>query len=156
MLKNIWNFIRAVARHWGALMTGGFLIGLLFIYQGTGHTVLPSVYWGIALVALFVAFYRAWAEERSAKEEALHRVSGDQRKPSREYWLELYKEKQRLEEELESTEFLNPPDVKGSLPIARWMTDLEMYESMKRHRKVTRLKKELKLIEDQLRLADPR
>ena len=103
-------------------MTGGFFIGLVGIWQETGHTVRPGLYWGIALVALFIAFYKARAEERDAKEEALRRARGDQHAPSREYWLELYKEKRRIEDELETADSPKPanlslgPSLSGDLP----------------------------------------
>ncbi|MGA8145652.1 MAG: hypothetical protein WB987_17335 [Candidatus Acidiferrales bacterium] len=63
---SMWHFIRSVARHWGILVTSGVLIGLVGVWQGTNHRVAPAVYWCIALIALFIAFYRAWLDERRA------------------------------------------------------------------------------------------
>lgn len=52
-------------------MTGGLLIGLISIWQNTGHQVPGKVFWIIAILGIFVACYRAWNEERIAKEKAL-------------------------------------------------------------------------------------
>jgi len=70
-LSNVVQFIRAVVEHWGALVSGGAIIGFLGIWQGTGHPVPPTVYWIVAIVGIFVASYLAWNEERVAKERAL-------------------------------------------------------------------------------------
>ena len=67
----VFQFLRAVIRHWGALVTGGAIIGFLGIWQGTGHPVSPTVYWIVAIVGIFVACYLAWNEEREAKEKVL-------------------------------------------------------------------------------------
>ncbi len=67
-MRSLWTFVRSVARHWGSLVTGGFVIGLIGIWQGTGHAVRPGVYWAVALLALFAAFFAAWSEEHKAKE----------------------------------------------------------------------------------------
>lgn len=65
------RFLRDVVRHWGSLVTSGAIIGAIGIWQATGHHVRGSVYWAIAILGLFVAFYRAWNDERVAKEKAL-------------------------------------------------------------------------------------
>lgn len=70
-VSSIFHFIRAVVRHWGALVSGGAIIGLLGIWQGTGHRVPPTIFWIIAIVGIFVACYLAWNEEREAKEKAI-------------------------------------------------------------------------------------
>jgi len=70
-LSSVFQFLRAVIRHWGALVSGGAIIGFLGIWQGTGHQVSPTVYWIVAIVGIFVACYLAWNEERVAKEKAL-------------------------------------------------------------------------------------
>jgi len=70
MLK-LWDFISAVSRRWGSLVTGGTFIGLLATWQGTGHYVPPYVYWTVALLGLFVAFFRAWKDENHEKDSAL-------------------------------------------------------------------------------------
>jgi hypothetical protein len=68
----VFQFLRAVIRHWGALVSGGAIIGFLGIWQGIGHPVSPTVYWIVAIAGIFVACYLAWNEERAAKEKALH------------------------------------------------------------------------------------
>jgi hypothetical protein len=57
------KFIVAVARHWGALVTGGVLIGIVSLWQNTGHVVPHYVSWSIAVIGLVIAFYRTWREE---------------------------------------------------------------------------------------------
>jgi hypothetical protein len=63
LLMNFLRFLKRVAHHWGALVTGGVFIGALGIYQGVGHTVPHWVYWTIAGVAVFLATYRTWLDE---------------------------------------------------------------------------------------------
>lgn len=70
-VSSAFQFLRAVIRHWGALVSGGAIIGFLGVWQGVGHRVSPTVYWIIAIVGIFVACYLAWNEERAAKEKAL-------------------------------------------------------------------------------------
>lgn len=57
------KFIVAVARHWGVLVTGGVLIGVVSLWQNTGHLVPHYVSWSIAVIGLVIAFYRTWREE---------------------------------------------------------------------------------------------
>jgi hypothetical protein len=76
-MRRLLEFTIAVVRHWGALVTGGVLIGALGTWQSTGHTVKPWVYWLVAIVALFVAFFRAWKD----KAEQLDGASANKTKP---------------------------------------------------------------------------
>lgn len=99
-MRLLWQFIVAVAQHWGSLVTGGIAIGMLGIWQGTGHHVSSSVYWGVALVGLFFAFYRAWLDEHNAKEALLHGVSGGRTSE----WIQLSQEKRHLQDELGTLE----------------------------------------------------
>ncbi len=69
--SSIFRFVREVLRHWGALVTSGAIIGTISIWQATGHRVNGGVYWAVAIVGAFIAFYRAWTEERVAKEKAI-------------------------------------------------------------------------------------
>src|SRR5438477_10256382 len=64
------RFCRAVVGHWGLLVTSGTIIGMNGIWQSTVHHVPGYVYWAIAVIGLFIAFYRAWREEHIAKEQA--------------------------------------------------------------------------------------
>jgi hypothetical protein len=70
-VSSVLQFLRAVIRHWGAIVSGGAIIGFLGIWQGTGHPVSPTVYWIVAIVGIFVACYLAWNELGVAKEKAL-------------------------------------------------------------------------------------
>lgn len=54
------KFLAAVLRHWGVIVTGGVVIGLLSIWQNTGHVVGHWVYWLVAVIGLVIAFYRTW------------------------------------------------------------------------------------------------
>jgi hypothetical protein len=74
-ISTVFQFIRAVVRHWGSLVSGGAIIGFLGIWQGTGHRVPPTVFWIVAIVGIFVACYLAWNEERIAKEKALAAIA---------------------------------------------------------------------------------
>jgi hypothetical protein len=69
-VSSVFQFLRAVIRHWGALVSGGAIIGFLGIWQGTGHPVSPTVYWIVAIVGIFIACYLAWNEERVAQKKA--------------------------------------------------------------------------------------
>jgi hypothetical protein len=63
MLNRVWLFLIAVASRWGALVTGGFLIGVVSIYQSISHPVPPWIYWVIGVGALFVACFKAWNDQ---------------------------------------------------------------------------------------------
>lgn len=69
-MSSFWNFLRAVARHWASLVTGGIIIGAISIWQGTGHSAPPNAYWAIALGALLISVFKTWNDERTAKEKA--------------------------------------------------------------------------------------
>lgn len=63
-------WIDAVRQHWGSLVTGGALIGVLGIWQSTGHYVKPYIYWVLAIGCLLIASYKAWADEHEARTKA--------------------------------------------------------------------------------------
>ncbi len=71
-MQRIVRFSRAVGTHWGALVTGGVIVGFVGTYQGTGHSVAPWVYGAIGIASVVIAFYRAWCDqfERAEKLEA--------------------------------------------------------------------------------------
>ena len=147
-------FISAAVRHWGTLVTGGSIIGVLSIFQGTGHTVRPWVYWVVGIVALFIACFKAWLEERKAKEQAL--ASMGAQGLFNDAWLALYNEKKSLENELDSLELPEPAsDLKnlpiGTMPAVRFMTHFERYQSERRARRVRRIRDELKTLEERLK-----
>ena len=66
-------FVKEICKYWGALVTGGALIGLLGIWQSTKHAVPPWVYWTIAVLALVFASGQAWI----AKYEELERLTNE-------------------------------------------------------------------------------
>jgi hypothetical protein len=57
------KFITAVLKHWGIIVTSGIVIGLLSLWQNTGHGVPHSVYWSVAVIGLLTAFYRTWLDQ---------------------------------------------------------------------------------------------
>jgi|ERR1039458_4482780 hypothetical protein len=80
---------------------------------------------------------------------------------SEENWLALYREKQQLEDELESLELPEPESSWKDRPIMtageiasgplRRMTYSERYEDEKRDRRIQRIKKELAFIDERLK-----
>lgn len=66
--RRVWKFCKAVAPHWGALVTGGVLIGIIGIWQGTGHPVKPGFYWAIAIAAMVIATFRVWNDQANIVE----------------------------------------------------------------------------------------
>lgn len=62
-MERAWLFAQSVFHYWGALVTGGVLIGVLAIWQNTDHVVWPWIYWAVAIIAFFVACFKAWNEQ---------------------------------------------------------------------------------------------
>jgi uncharacterized membrane protein len=100
MRHRVWQFIKSVTHHWGVLVTGGVAIGVLGVWQGTGHVVKPWVYWLVAIVGLFVAFFKAWNDQANEKEKALakiaERAEASAAFPIAIEWKELAKEFRQL------------------------------------------------------------
>jgi len=69
-VRKFTRWLVSVVRHWGSLVTGGVIIGILGVWQGTDHRVPPFAYWIVAILGLIAAFYKAWAAEHDAKVEA--------------------------------------------------------------------------------------
>jgi hypothetical protein len=69
-MRNFLGYLGALVRHWGVFVTGGAFIGLLAIWQETGHPVAHWIYWTIAVVGIAVAPYKAWLEERQRNVKA--------------------------------------------------------------------------------------
>ena len=65
-MRPLWQFICSVSKHWGALVTGGVIIGALGIWQSTEHIVKPWVYWIVAIAAAFIACFKAWEDQFNA------------------------------------------------------------------------------------------
>jgi hypothetical protein len=74
-LFSVVQFMRSVIRHWGSLVTSGAIIGAVGLWDAIGHHVPSGIYWAILIVGLFIAFYRAWNEERIAKEKAYEELA---------------------------------------------------------------------------------
>jgi hypothetical protein len=57
------SYLNSVRKHWGTLVTSGAGIGVLGIWQSTGHFVPHWVYWSVGCIGLVVAFYKTWPDE---------------------------------------------------------------------------------------------
>jgi len=68
-VRTIVQFVEAVFRHWGALLTGGVPLALLWLYQGMGHTIPQWLYWAAGLLVFLPAAFFAWDEQRKNAEK---------------------------------------------------------------------------------------
>ena len=67
-MSSFFSFLAAVASNWGALVTGGVLIGLLGVFEHRRDRPLSwRAYRWIAAGAVFVASYLAWLAEYDAR-----------------------------------------------------------------------------------------
>jgi hypothetical protein len=73
-MRKPFEFIDAVRREWGALVTSGALIGVLGLWQDLGHPVLPGIYWAVGIGGFLFAGYRAWLSENSLRLDAEKRI----------------------------------------------------------------------------------
>lgn len=75
----------------------------LSIWEHSGRTLPPNLYWMIAIVSLFIACFKAWKDERKDKEAAISQLASNQSevKQQKVGWQELYNEKKRLEDEID-------------------------------------------------------
>jgi len=130
------------------------------LWEHSRHIVPPNVYWMIAIVSLFVACYKAWKDERLAKEALLSQLTSKHLTVSQALanWQELRSEKKRLEDQLESElerlEPLKPILRSGFSPedeYAFYLPDEVEYEKV--CRKIERLKEEIEIITGKLRSA---
>ena len=165
MFRGLREFLRAVIRHWSSLVTGGVVIALMTVWQGTGHKIPPALYWVIAAAALFVACFKAWEEERSAKESALRQIASAQSQANstqtENLWQQLFAQKKRLEEELEVeldrlqtlqptlTSGMGPDDPNAFYFTSEWQEN----EYWKVNRKIDRIREDLEIIKEKLRSA---
>ncbi len=94
-------FCRAVAHHWGAIMSGFGLTLLTFLFEKISGSDIPyPVYVGIFVVFVFIACYLAWIDAR----QDMHRSSVEISEKNQELLdaQELIKSKQKKIDELES------------------------------------------------------
>ena len=74
-LRSVFQFIGAVKTHVRVILTSSLLIlavGLAQTFGPAGHTLLyGAAYAAIIVIGLFVAFYRAWNDQRLEKEKAI-------------------------------------------------------------------------------------
>jgi hypothetical protein len=65
MLRHAWEFVVAVARQWGALATGGFVVALIGVYERlNGRPIAGRLFWIAVIISLLVAFFLVWRKER--------------------------------------------------------------------------------------------
>ena len=83
-MSSLFEFIKAVLKHWGILVTSGVGIGALGIWQGTGHYIPHWVYWSVAAIGLVGACYKAWDAERQQVETLAERQTTIKRDEQRE------------------------------------------------------------------------
>jgi hypothetical protein len=62
-MKRISQFIIAICKTWGVLLTGGFLIAILASWQLTGHTITPKLGWTIIVLGVLVAAFQVWKKQ---------------------------------------------------------------------------------------------
>lgn len=71
-MDRLWRFCKSVIHYWGLLATGGAPIGAITFLQGAGYWTSPLVIkhcaWTIAVVALFIAFFRVWSDQANIVE----------------------------------------------------------------------------------------
>jgi hypothetical protein len=79
MLRHISEFVVAVLRQWGVLVTGGFVVALIGVYEHWSERPIGgSFLWIAVVVSLLVAFFRVWEKERLAVERLDATVSRQQ------------------------------------------------------------------------------
>ena len=67
-MANLWEFIKAVFRHWRAGTTGGILAVILLV-SGAFHPLSKEVIAGALIGYVVFAAYYAWKEERGKRGE---------------------------------------------------------------------------------------
>jgi hypothetical protein len=76
------DFVLSVVKHWIVFITGGLLIAGLTLWQWLGRAVHPAVYGGIVFLAVVMACYEAWWEQRKIARNALAELEVLKRKAS--------------------------------------------------------------------------
>lgn len=72
MVKDLWNFVKAVWRHGARALTGG---GIAVTISFFDHLVgdFKWVFWLLSGLALFIAVFYAWRDERHEREDERHK-----------------------------------------------------------------------------------
>jgi len=64
-LRHVWQFIIAVVRQWGVLVTGGFVVALIGVIEHlSGRSVSGWPLWSALILSLIAAVFSAWRKER--------------------------------------------------------------------------------------------
>jgi hypothetical protein len=69
MLKRIVQFVSEMCRTWGALVTGGFLVGLIGVWLLTGHILPPKIGWVVCIGGIIVATFQMWNRQVDATQK---------------------------------------------------------------------------------------
>jgi hypothetical protein len=70
VVRHAWEFVVAVARQWGALATGGFVVALIGVYERlNGRPIAGRPFWIAIMISLVVAFFLVWRKERLTVEK---------------------------------------------------------------------------------------
>jgi len=81
MLRHISEFVIAVLRQWGVLVTGGFVVALIGVYEHwSGRPIAGRLFWIAIILSLVVAFFSVWRKERLAVERLDAIISRQQRR----------------------------------------------------------------------------
>jgi hypothetical protein len=75
-LRHIWDFVVAVLRQWGALVTGGVVVAAIAVYEHiSGRPIAGRPFLIAVIISLLVAFFLAWRKERLTVERLKNRGS---------------------------------------------------------------------------------
>jgi hypothetical protein len=74
MIRRIWQFGAAITKTWGARVTGGVVIGVLGVWQLTGHTLKPWVGWTVIMGGVVVACFEVWNKQVEVSRELLNQL----------------------------------------------------------------------------------
>ena len=65
ILRHVWKLIVAVLRRWGTLVTGGFIVALIGLYEhASGRAIAGRLFWTVVIISLLIAFFQVWRKER--------------------------------------------------------------------------------------------
>ena len=98
ILRHVWEFVVAVLRQWGVLVTGGFIVALIGLYEhATGRPIVGRLFWSTVIISLLVAFFLVWRKARLTVERLDAMISRQQRrKEVRDHLSRLLKAKDKF------------------------------------------------------------
>jgi hypothetical protein len=63
LTKRICHFAVEMCKTWGALITGGFIIGIIASWQWTGHLISTRIGWTIIVGGIIVSAFQVWSRQ---------------------------------------------------------------------------------------------